>query len=138
MENGKKTGGKFRFADFLVILLCLSGAGYSLNLFRLDLFQTLNDQNKTPIGTVSIKRNTVQRRMSDRVIWDRLVKESPVYPNDMIRVGDNSDADLHIGGNNITINENTLLRLRYNKETGEFQIDLTVGQHRACYRYRRQ
>jgi hypothetical protein len=127
MGSGKKSGGKFRFADFLVILLCLSGAAYSLNLFRLDLFQTLNGQNKTPIGIVSIKRNTVQRRMSDRVIWDRLVKESPVYPNDMIRVGDNSDADLYIGGNNITINENTLLRLRYNKETGEFQIDLTSG-----------
>jgi hypothetical protein len=127
MESGKKSGGKFRFADFLVILLCLSGAAYSINLFWADLFQTLNGQNKTPIGTVSIKRNTVQRRMSDRVIWDRLIKESPVYSNDMIRVGSNSEADLHVGGNDIAINENTLLRLRYNKETGEFQIELSSG-----------
>jgi hypothetical protein len=127
MESGKKSGGKFRFTDFLVILLCLSGTVYSVNLFWADLFQTLNGQNKTPIGTVSIKRNIVQRRMSDRVIWDRLIKESPVYSNDMIRVGGNSEADLHIGGNNITINENTLLRLRYDKETGEFQIELTSG-----------
>ena len=127
MESKKKSNGKFRFLDFIVILLCLTGAVYSVNLFWEDLFQTINGQNKTPIGSVSIKRNIVQRRMSDRVIWDRLIKESSVYSNDMIRVGGNSEADLHVGGNNISINENTLLRLRYNKETGEYQIDLTSG-----------
>jgi hypothetical protein len=127
MRGEKKSDGKFRLVDFLVILLCLSGAAYSINLFWADLFQTLNGQNKTPIGTVSIKRNIVQRRMSDRAIWDRLIKESLVYSNDMIRVGGHSEATLHIGGNNIAINENTLLRLRYDKETGEFQIELTSG-----------
>jgi len=127
MSAEKKSNGKFRFIDFLVILLCLSGAVYSVNLFWNDLFQTLNDKNKKPIGSVSIKRNIVQRRMSDRVIWDRLIRESPVYSNDMIRVGGNSEADLHIGGNNISVYENTLLRLRYNEETGEFQIELTSG-----------
>jgi len=127
MESEKKSNGKFRFIDFLVILLCLSGAVYSVNLFWADLFKTINDKNKTPVGTVFIKRNIVQRRMSDRVIWDRLIKESPVYSNDMIRVGGNSEANLHVGGNNITINENTLLRLRYDKETGEYQIELTSG-----------
>jgi len=127
MDVRKKSNSKFRFADFLVILLCLSGAVYCINLFRLDLFQTLNGQNKTSIGTVSIKKNIVQRRMSDRVLWDRLIKESPVYSEDIIRVGGNSEADLHVGGNNITLNENTLIRLRYDKETGEFQIDLTSG-----------
>ena len=127
MSGKKKSNGKFRLVDFLVILLCLTGAVYSVNLFWSDLFQTLNGQNKTPIGTVSVKRNIVQRRMSDRVIWDRLIRETPVYSNDMIRVGDNSEIDLHVGGNDITINENTLLRLRYEKETGEFQIDLSSG-----------
>ncbi len=127
MANAKKTGGKFRFIDLFVVLLCLSASAYSINLFRLDLFQTLNGQNKTPIGSVSIKRNTVQRRMSDRVIWDRLIKESPVYSDDTIRVADNSEADLHVGGNDIILNENTLIRLRYDKETGEYKIELTTG-----------
>jgi len=123
----KRSKGKFKLADFLIILLCLTGAVCSINLFWADLFQTLNGQDKTPIGTVYIKRNIVQRRMSDRVIWDRLIRESPVYNNDMIRVGGNSEADLHVGGNDISINENTLLRLRYNKETGEYQIELSSG-----------
>jgi hypothetical protein len=127
MGSVKNSDGKFRFTDFLVVLLCLTGTVYSINLFRLDLFQTLNDKNKTPIGSVSIKRNTVQRRMSDRVLWDRLVRESPVYSDDIIRVADNSEADLHVGGNDISLNENTLIRLRYDKETGEFKIELTSG-----------
>jgi hypothetical protein len=127
-EDVKKSDDrKFRFADLLVILFCLSGAVYSINLFRLDLFQTLSAQNETPIGTVTIKINTVQRRMANRVIWDRLIKESPVYTNDTIRVGEISEADLHVGGNDITLNENTLVRLRLNRETGEFQIELTSG-----------
>ncbi|MDR2719081.1 MAG: hypothetical protein LBB89_13585 [Treponema sp.] len=127
MENEKKSGGKFRLVDLLVMLLCLTGAGFSVNLFWNDLFQTINAENKTPIGTVSIKRNIVQRRISDRVLWDRLIKESPVYSNDMIRVGDNSEAGVHAGGHDIVLNENTLVRLRYDKETGEFQIELMSG-----------
>jgi len=65
--------------------------------------------------------------MSDRMIWDRLIRETPVYSNDIIRVGDNSEIDLHVAGNGLAINENTLLRLRQDKDTGEFHIDLTSG-----------
>jgi len=127
MNGKKKSNGKFRLADFFVILFCLSGAACSVNLFWNDLFQTLNGQNKTPIGTVYVKKNIVQRRMSDRVVWDRLIREAPVYSNDLIRVGDNSEIDLHVVGNGVTINENTLVRLSQDKDTGEFQIDLSSG-----------
>jgi hypothetical protein len=127
MGGKKKPAGKFRFIDLLVILLCLLGAAFSLKLFWNDLFQTLNGQDKTPIGTVTVKRNIVQRRMSDRMIWDRLIRETPIYSNDIIRVGDNSEIDLHVIGNGVTINENTLLRLRQDKDTGEFHIDLSSG-----------
>ncbi|MDR2718657.1 MAG: hypothetical protein LBB89_11430 [Treponema sp.] len=128
MKDAQKSGKKFRLIDFLVILLCLSGAGYSINLFRLDLFQTINGQNVIPVGTVTFKKNTVQRRMTNRVIWDRLIKESPVYIDDMIRVAELSEASLHIGGNDIFLNENTLIRIRRGEDgSGEFQIDLASG-----------
>jgi len=127
MDKVKKSNNKFRFSDVLVVLFCVSGAVYCFHLFWADLFQTLNGQNKTPIGSVAIKRNIVQRRMSDRVLWDRLIKESPVYSDDVIRVGENSEADLHVSGHDITLSENTLIRLRYDKETGEFKIELTSG-----------
>jgi len=127
MANEQKKYDNFRITDLLVILICLAGAIYSVYLFRQSLFQTLNGQNKISIGTVVVKRNTVQRRMSDRVLWDRLIKESPVYSGDLIRVADNSEADLHVGANDLTISENTLVRLRYDEETGEFKIDLSSG-----------
>ncbi|MDR0495514.1 MAG: hypothetical protein LBG95_07795 [Treponema sp.] len=127
MKGEKKDRSQFRFVDFLVVLFCLSGAAYSVNLFRLDLFRTINAQNEIPIGTVTVKKNTVQRRMANRVLWDRLINESPVYSNDTIRVAELSGVDLHIGGNNITLNENTLVRVRLNGETGEYQIELSSG-----------
>jgi len=34
------------FADVFVIVFCVSGAAFSLNLFRLDLFQSIASQNK--------------------------------------------------------------------------------------------
>ncbi|MDR0486885.1 MAG: hypothetical protein LBG91_01425, partial [Treponema sp.] len=127
MKKEKKSAGKVRFADFLVVLFCLSGAAFSVNLFRLDLFRTLGARGETPIGTVTIKRNTVQRRTADRVLWDRLVRESPVYSNDTIRVSELSEANLRVGGNDITLNENTLVRLLLDRETGGFTIELTSG-----------
>jgi len=127
MRSEKKAGGKFRFVDFIVVLFCLSGAAYSVNLFRLDLFQTISKQNESPIGTVYFKKNSVQRRLSDRVIWDRLFSESPVYSDDMIRVAGLSTTAIHAGGNDITIRENTLVRLRYDKESGEYKINVMSG-----------
>jgi len=120
-----KTG--FRFRDFLVILLCLSIVGYFLNLFRLDLFQTINLQNVEPIGTITVKNNTVQRRIADRVLWDRLMVESPVYLGDLIRVAELSAATLNIEGQQLDIGENTLIRIQLSPNGEGLQIELSEG-----------
>ncbi|MDR0442903.1 MAG: FecR family protein [Treponema sp.] len=117
----------FRFRDFFVIVLCLSVAAAGINLFRLDLFQTLDSQNEEPIGTITIKHNTVQRRIANRVLWDRLSKESPVYIGDIIRVADLSDATLYIDGNSIELGENTLIRILRSADGESFQVELSAG-----------
>jgi len=89
-EPVEKTGPRLRPADFFVVLLCLSGAVASFNLFRLDLFRTISSQNQKPVGTVTIRNNTVQRRHQDRVIWDRLFIGSQVYEGDMLRIAESS------------------------------------------------
>jgi len=86
----KKTGPHLRPVDFFVVLLCLSGAVASFNLFRLDLFRTINSQNQKPVGTVTIRNNTVQRRLRDRVIWDRLFVGSQIYEGDTLRIAESS------------------------------------------------
>ena len=118
----------FNFVDFLVILFCVSGAAFSLNLFRLDLFQTTASINKKPVGAVIVKYNNVQRRLSDRVLWNRLAVESPVYSGDLIRVAELSAAALRINDDDIELNENTLIRIRTSAEgAGRVVIDLGSG-----------
>jgi hypothetical protein len=116
----------FRFWDFLVILLCLSGAVFLVNLFRLDLFSTLDSKNEKPVGTIVIKNNIVQRRMANRILWDRLVVDSPAYMGDLIRTADLSDAMLRIENNGIDLYENTLIRIQRSPD-GSVQIDLNEG-----------
>jgi len=115
-------------ANALVIVFCVSGAAFSLNLFRLDLFQSIASQNKKPMGTVIVKYNNVQRRFSDRVLWSRLNVESPVYSGDLIRVAEYSAATLNINNDIIDINENSMIHIRAASD-GEYRIiiDLVSG-----------
>ena len=126
-KKRKSSGGGFRVADILIILFFLSIAALSFNLFRLDLMQTIDLRNVEPVGTVVIKKNTVQRRLSDRVLWDRLASESPVYIGDLIRVAELSAATLYIEDINIDINENTLIRITRAVDGEGLQILLSEG-----------
>ena len=126
--SGKVRGsGKFRFKDFLVIVIFLSIAAASVELFRRDLLQTFSLQNVEPVGVVVVKKNTVQRRLSDRVLWDRLANESPVYIGDLIRVADLSSASLFIEDNSIELVENTLIRIIRGADNEGIQIVLSEG-----------
>jgi len=128
-ENSpQKPGKRKRLADIFVVVFCVSGAAFSLNLFRLDLFQSIAAQNKKPMGTVTVKYNNVQRRFSDRVLWSRLTVKSPVYLGDLIRVAEYSSATLNINNGIIDINENSLIRIRASSD-GEDRvvIDLNSG-----------
>jgi hypothetical protein len=127
VDSPPKPGPRdFRLIDVFVILFCITGAAFSLNLFRLDLFQSIALQNKKPMGSVTVKYNNVQRRFSDRVLWSRLAVESPVYLGDLIRVADYSAATLHINDDVIDLNENTLIRIRASAD-GEGRIIIDLG-----------
>jgi hypothetical protein len=127
-NNSKASRRNFRLVDLCVVIFCISGAAFSLNLFRLDLFQSIASQNKKPIGTVTVKYNNVQRRLSDRVLWSRLTVESPVYLGDLIRVAGYSAATLYINDDIIDIDENTLIRIRVSEDgDGRIVIDLASG-----------
>ena len=124
----KKPCRRKRFADVFVVLFCVSGAAFSLNLFRLDLYQSIASLNKKPAGTVTVKYNNVQRRLSDRMLWSRLAVESPVYFGDLIRVAEYSAVTLHINDDDIDVNENSLIRIRaFVDDEGRIVIDLGSG-----------
>jgi len=126
-NSGIYNQGGFRLIDILVVIIFLSIAAFSVNLFLKDLMQTINLRNVEPVGVVVIRKNIVQRRLVDRVIWDRLSAESPVYLGDLIRVADLSSATLFIDGNSIDLNENTLIRLSRAPDGASLQIMMDEG-----------
>jgi hypothetical protein len=125
--NVLKRPGRFRFGDFLITVFFLSIAALSVKLFWLDLMQTINLQNTKPVGVVVIKKNVVQRRHTDRVLWDRLATESPVYLWNTIRVADDSAATLHVKNAGIDLDENTLIRIALTADGENLLIELTGG-----------
>jgi len=125
--TSKKITGGFRLTDILVLIFFLFTAVFSINMFRLDLMQTINLRNVEPVGTVVIRKNVVQRRLADRVLWDRLATESPVYLGDLIRVADVSYATLNIDGSSIDLSENTLIRIMKAADGEGLQIIMNEG-----------
>ena len=119
--SGTKPG---RIGDVLLVFLCLSVAAGSLYMFYLSLFQRLSSQAE-PVGAVTVKYNSVQRRMGDRVLWDRLISTSPLYTGDLVRVSELSAATLHFSGNDIDLDANTLIRV--DVKEGRPQIELSAG-----------
>ena len=122
----EKAGG-FRFSDFFIIVFFLFIAFVSVNLFRLDLTRTINLKNVKPVGAVIIRQNIVQRRLADRVLWDRLANESPVYMGDLIRVADLSSAILQIEDSSVDLSENTLIRITRAADGKSLQIEMSEG-----------
>ena len=118
---------KYGFIDIFITLFFLSTAFVCINLFWHDLMQTVNLKNVEPVGTVVIRKNTVQRRFSNRVVWDRLINESPVYTGDLIRVADYSSATLKIKSADIFLEENTLIRIILSPDGETLQIILDEG-----------
>jgi hypothetical protein len=100
---------------------------FFLNLFRLDLFRTLTRQTEEPIAVITFKYKAAQRRFADRVLWDRLKKESPVYDGDFIRTAEISEATVTFAGGSTIINleENSLIQLH--ADDGGLRIDINGG-----------
>jgi len=126
-NKSRKKSGYFRFLDFFIIVFFLFIAAVSIKLFWLDLMNTINLQNVEPVGFVIIKKNIVQRRHSDRVLWDRLANESPVYIGNLIRVAEDSLATLDVQQNTIDLEENTLIRIILSPDGEGIQIILSEG-----------
>jgi hypothetical protein len=115
-----------RASDGVVICLCLLGAAAFLGLFYDDLNRSLSRLNEEPVGFIAFKSRAALRRFQDRVIWDRLRKESPVYNGDFIRTADRSEAAVSFpGGDLIGIAANSLIRIFVDE--GVPQIDFTRG-----------
>jgi hypothetical protein len=117
---------KNRSLDVFVVLFCIAGTAASLYVFYQDFFLTYYSSSETQTGKVIIRQNIVQRRVNDRVIWDRLFNDSPVYNGDVIRVARLSGAELNIDESHIELGENTLIRIQ--KDEDLLRIEFFSGE----------
>lgn len=122
----KRKSIKSKISDFFVVLFCLSGAALSLWLFYRDFYAVLERQNEKPIATVIWKKNTTQRKFSDRLVWDRLQENSSIYNGDTIRTANNAATTIELEENTIELGSNTIIQLVVSSE-GETELDFSSG-----------
>ncbi|MBQ1662577.1 MAG: FecR domain-containing protein, partial [Treponema sp.] len=126
----KKT--KFRLKNdlavpfWIVVSICLIGAGISYGFFHASFFRALEKLNEEPIATITFKYKTAQRRFLERVVWDRLKQNSPVYNGDTIHTANLSEATIWFDDGALDLAENTMVQVFRHKD-GSVDVDLEDG-----------
>ena len=127
----KKTRFKSPLRDFLVVFICLGTAAFFTYLFWRDLNRSSSRTDKDTIATISFKNKIAQRKYSDRVVWERVNQNAPLYDGDIIRTADLSSAVIHFtDGTTIDLSENTMVQIYYSESGlqvavggGDVQVD---------------
>ncbi|GHU08966.1 hypothetical protein FACS1894151_05820 [Spirochaetia bacterium] len=130
LKTGKPKTGKSKtvgvILNIAITLVCLAGAFYFLYLFWQDLNSTLTRLNGSPVALVTAKDKTVQRRFADRVVWDQLKRDAPIYNGDLIRTSDLALLSIaFINGDSIDLGENSMVQIFYGTEGA--RLDFSGG-----------
>ena len=122
----------------LAVLFCLFGATLNAFMFCKSFFRSLTKVNETPIATITFKYKTAERKFADRVIWDRLRQNSPLYTGDTIHTESLSEATIHfIDGNTIDLAENSMAQVFITEDgiatasigEGTATVDTSASEH---------
>jgi len=115
------------FSDALMSVFCAAGFCMCLFMFRQDLNAAFIRLGEQPVGSISFRYNIVQRRFFDRVLWDRLRSESPVYQGDHVRTADVSEATITFSsGDMVDLAPNTLIQIFIDDDA--VRIDFSDGE----------
>ncbi len=103
----------------ITIFVCIIGATTNSWLFYNSFFRALSKLNEQPIATITFKYKTAQRKFLDRVVWDRLRQDSPVYNGDTIHTATLSEATIWFNdGNVMELMENTMAQVFLSEDNG--------------------
>ncbi|MDR2343154.1 MAG: FecR family protein [Spirochaetaceae bacterium] len=126
-RDNERRDRRWQIFDVLVVIFCVGGAALAFFLFWRDLNMTLTKQNEAPIAIISFKQKTAQRRFSDRIVWDLLRQDSPIYSRDVIHTADLAEATVLFSsdGASVDIGENSQIQV-FETEYGK-RIELSSG-----------
>lgn len=125
--RSSRSRSKYRDLFWFAIFCCLAGAVLNSFLFYKSFFRALIKLNEEPIATITFKYKVAQRKFIDRVVWDRLRQNSPVYNGDTIHTQNLSEAKIWFtDGNVMELDENTMAQV-FLSETEGAGARLTQG-----------
>lgn len=126
-----------RLRDVFIVLICSGVCAASLYMFWKDLNSSTSRKDKDQIASIEYKRKVAQRKFSDRVVWERLQQNSPLYDADTIRTADGASATITFkDGTVLELHENTMLQVSYSEtdglklsvNDGNIDVDTTASQ----------
>ncbi|MDR0909787.1 MAG: FecR domain-containing protein [Spirochaetaceae bacterium] len=105
--------------DILYSFTFLGIAILAFLLFYRDLNATFSKTNENPIALVSLKTNDVQRHFRERLMWDQLRTEAPIYSGDVVRTANDSDlAITFTNGDELQLGANSFVQVNWTPDTG--------------------
>ena len=108
----KRRSIRLKASDFFVIFFCLAVCVLSLFFFWKDLNRYTVREDQKPIAKILFRHKTAQRKFTDRVVWERVQNNTPLYNADTIRTSDLSQAVIEVNdGSQLEIYENTMIRI---------------------------
>ncbi len=110
---------RLRLRDIFIVLICTGVCAASLYFFWKDLNSSSSRKDKDQIASIEFKRRVAQRKFSDRVVWERLQQNSPLYDSDTIRTAEGAAATITFkDGTVLELHENTMLQVSYDEAEG--------------------
>lgn len=134
MMKKRNITSRLNKVDYLIFSFCSIFAVASLFLFYKDMNSFSLKQDEKPIATISFKENTVQRKLDNRNLWEKVNLACEIYNGDSLRTSSESKVIAAFLENNVKINldENSMIQLFKNKKKdfidfigGEIHIENT-------------
>ncbi len=123
----------FLTTNALLLALCVSVLSWHMNL------KIERSGDVEPVGVLTFKRFEVLRKYQERVVWEDIETQSPVYPLDSILTKENSDARLELNNgivfdlapNSMVVLENFKNKTALKLKTGKVNSAGAAGSESA-------
>lgn len=127
---------KSKLHDALIVTLCTAVCVLSIFFFWKDLNRSSVRRDKDSIATIAYKYKIAQRKFNDRVVWERLNQNAPLYNEDIIRTADQSLATITFkDGTQVDIKSQTMIQIFYSENgytlsigDGDIDVDTTASE----------
>lgn len=117
---------KFKTDDKIVVFICTLGIIISLVCYFADVYHVNIRKDDEPIAFLTSKIKSVQRRFKDRLVWDILRPDSPLYAGDFVKTSTFSEAVITFkSGTIINMSQDSLVEIL--PETENMHLKISSG-----------